>query len=234
MKPYELSSELKDELENESMEMLRLLQDIDLVVIGGWAVRGILSQEHARHTFDVDGVATEDALNQVYSRLQEHGFRPEIKDWGVKFWKKFRPNEIEGIEIRLEMSLPRIMMADGKHYFEFNLKEVLDDVHILSRCGKSLRIRVPKPEYLVANKLGYADWKNIYDVGMLQSRVDIEKVVGIILSTDNWKEVVLRKISRFKNDIRDQRRISYPLLVASGVDLQRYSLFLTEISNSLR
>ena len=108
------------------------------------------------------------------------------------------------------------------------------ETEIISIGGEKCTAKVPEVEYIVANKLGFADWKNVYDVGILVPYVDMDKVAQIISGTDNWKDVVRRRLSRFRNEIKNPGNIAYLLLISSDIDLKEYSDFLKELNKKIQ
>ena len=116
--------EIRDDIEDQSLDILEQIKD-DVIVIGGWAVRALLGKKHKRYTLDVDAVASKDRFDAIIDKLREFDLKPSEADWGIKYHKKYVPevylseelkSEIESIEIRIEISEPLIKEYETHHY----------------------------------------------------------------------------------------------------------------------
>ena len=107
------------------------------------------------------------------------------------------------------------------------------ELEINTRSGRSVRAAVALPQYVVASKLGISDWKNIYDVGVLHKKTTVGELVQVIDSSDNWKELVRRKIVRFKQEAEGKiQGTAYTLLNVRGLN-KGYVEFLAELQKRL-
>jgi hypothetical protein len=76
---------------------------------------------------------------------------------------------------------------------------------------------------LAANKMGLpADYKNIFDLALLLDRCPMDDVVQIIKSTDDWKDMVLRRIPRIVGRVQREDKTANILLRAHGIDIGRF------------
>ena len=58
MNLQEYPTRIKNDIEDQSLQLLSLIKD-SLVVIGGWGVRAHAQKNHKRYTLDIDAVADE-------------------------------------------------------------------------------------------------------------------------------------------------------------------------------
>lgn len=116
----------------------------------------------------------------------------EKTDWDIKFFKPYQPNSniscdpslIKDIQIRIEISAPKIYEIDTDHYFEFDLEKTTKQKVVSHSIHQPIYATVPEIEYLTANKLGLpADYKNRYDAAVLLMHSDFSKVFEIIKKT---------------------------------------------------
>jgi len=108
--------EIKQDIEDQSLEILNIISD-DIIVIGGWAVRALLQSRHARYTLDVDGITATRKMGAVGKKLEALGLKGRRAEWGVQYFKKYRPKaripapakaNPQDVELRIEISGPRI------------------------------------------------------------------------------------------------------------------------------
>ncbi|MDG6229585.1 MAG: hypothetical protein QCH96_06435, partial [Candidatus Thermoplasmatota archaeon] len=155
----------------------------------------------------------------------------EKTDWGIKFFKPYQPNSniscdpslIKDIQIRIEISAPRIYEIDTNHYFEFDLEKTTKQKVISHGLHQPFFVTVPEIEYLAANKLGLpADYKNRYDAAVLLIHSDFSKVFEIIKKTGKWEEMVLRRLPKFIDRTNDKKDIAHILLRQANVSIMDY------------
>ncbi|MFQ5871809.1 MAG: hypothetical protein ACE5IB_06600 [Candidatus Geothermarchaeales archaeon] len=215
-------------MEDQSVDTLEHIAE-HIIVIGGWAVRAWARPPRGlmRYTIDIDGVAEESKMGQVESILQEQHLRREQAEWGLRFRKDYVPQSQEAkgfmktwkdpLEVRVEISPTRMYEADGEHFFEFEPHETIRR-EIRSRGSRQpLSVKVPTSQYLMANKVGLgADYKNRYDAAILALQADLEQVASIIVSTDKWKDIVIRQLPRFLGRTRQPTDLAATLLEENG------------------
>lgn len=228
-----LPKQVRDNIEDQSLDILQQIQK-HIVVIGGWAVRSYTTKqvENARYTLDVDAVATEENIKIISNILfEENVMTSEKTDWGVKFFKPYQPNSniscdpslIKDIQIRIEISAPRIYEIDTDHYFEFDLEKTTKQKVVSHGVHQPVYVNVPEIGYLVANKLGLpADYKNRYDAAVLLIHSDFSKVFEIIKKNDKWEEMVLRRLPKFIERTKDKNDIAHILLLQANISIMDY------------
>ncbi|MEW5936984.1 MAG: hypothetical protein AB1665_04085 [Candidatus Thermoplasmatota archaeon] len=219
------------DVEDQSLEILEGIAS-RIGVIGGWGVRAHLGDGHNRCTLDVDGVADKDTLAELRESFASMGLGEKPAEWGIKFFKKYVPRvdipadakiAVGGIELRIEISPPRIREHDTHHYFEFSLTEFEVREIRYHNIGRSIEVRVPPIEHMAAVKLGLpADYKHIHDAAMLLVKSDIDKVIQAIKSNDDWAEIVLRRMPKLKGRIKQPGSIENTLAIVAGLDIRRY------------
>lgn len=225
---HELPVEVKHDIEDQSLSVLEMVKD-DVIVIGGWAVRALVGEAHLRLTWDVDGVVEED-FERVRSRLTGAGMRPLAQDWGIQFHRKYEPGveiredevreTVDRLELRIELSEPRMREIDTHHFFEFDLTQVLMR-DIPYHAGSRVPVRVPPLETLAANKLGLPpDAKNNFDIAVLLESADLDRVIDSIRASDDWHEMVLRRMARRKGRIGNPSGWENILADDAGIDLR--------------
>jgi hypothetical protein len=241
----QLPQQIREDVEDQSLDILQQIQQ-HIVVIGGWAVRSYTAhpRKYARYTLDIDAVAAPGDINTVHEILIKKGFASlEERDWGIQFYKPYQPHfkiscdpaVFKDLQIRIEISPPRIHEIDAQHYFEFDLSKTTQKTVVSHGKHQSIQPTVPEIEYLTANKLGLpADYKNRYDAAVLLLNSDLQKTLEIIQKTDNWKEMVLRRLPRFIGRTKDQGDIAYLLLRRADIDVQNYLDTLFSIKQKLQ
>ncbi|MFQ5951679.1 MAG: hypothetical protein ACE5KH_06315 [Candidatus Geothermarchaeales archaeon] len=236
---------MKQELEDQSLDTLEHIAD-HIIVIGGWAVRAWAKPPRGlmRYTIDIDGIAEDSKMGQVESILQEQHLRREPAEWGLRFRKNYAHQSQEAkefmktweepLEVRVEISPPRMYEANDEHFFEFEPHETILR-EIRSRGShQPLSVKVPTSEYLMANKVGLgADYKNRYDAAILALQVDLEQAAAIIVSTDKWKDIVIRQLSRFLGRTSQPTDIAATLLEENGYRTSRCLQGLAQLKKLL-
>ena len=236
-------AEIKEDLEDQSLWILSHIAD-SIIVIGGWAVRAHLGKDHSRYTLDVDGIASKEDIPAIEDKLKGLDLEPARTDWGVRFFKRYEPNpeipenigeQIEKVELRIEISEPRIRELRTSHYFEFGLTEFqYREIPFHNRPG-SLSIKVPPVEHLAAVKLGLpADYKNNLDSAVLLRISNIDKTIDVIKENDDWKDMVLRRIPKLIGRINQPGRLENMLAINAAIDIKEHTEILRYIEEELR
>lgn len=238
----EFPNKVKNDIEDQSLSILSIINK-DIVVIGGWAVRALLGENHGRYTLDVDGVFDSENLSNIEKKLKKAGFDARENDWGIQFFHKYKPNvpiegniidEVKKIELRIEISGPRIKEADSRHYFEFSLKNYVKKKISFHNNDEKVLVYAPSPEDMAAVKLGLpADYKNNYDASMLLTICDVDKVIERIKLNDDWSEMVLRRLPKSMGRIKNKDRIENILALKNGINITKHIELLNHIQNEL-
>ncbi len=237
-------------LEDIEVQSLGLLKDIKdrLVVIGGWGVRAWTQDIASRSTIDVDGVAVEEDLTLIGEALSELGLIADAEDdWGVRFHKEYIPSTSEaeqeaeetrdlpkGIELRVEVSQPRIPEKRSPHYFEFDPRKAV--TKRISSRGKtvSAECRVADINELAANKIGLpADYKNIFDLALLLDRSPVDPIVEVIKSINDWKEMVNRRVPKIIGRVQRDDNTANILLRAYGIGVPEFVRAVVKIQTAI-
>ena len=242
----QLPTQIRDDVEDQSLDILQQIQQ-HIVVIGGWAVRSYIPQDmikYTRYTLDIDAVATQKNIETVHDILIGQGFDfSDEEDWGIRFYKAYRPNPeiscdptlIKDIQIRIEISQPIIHEIDTPHYFEFDLNKTNKNTIVSHGKNQFVQAIVPEIEYLAANKLGLpADYKNRYDAAIILLSSNLQQVLQIIQKTDNWGEIVIRRLPKFIGRTKDKGDVAHLLLKRADVSIQEYINQLHTIQQKLQ
>jgi len=233
--------EIKENIEDQSLELLASI-NTDIIVIGGWAVRGLVGGKHGRYTLDIDGVASKGSRKRIKKKLISKGMQPSEADWGIQYFKKYEPEveipediDISGVQLRIEISDPRITEFKSLHYFEFSLKEYVIRTIAFHKKNETVEIMVPPVEHMAAVKLGLpVDYKNNFDSVMLLQLCEIQDVVEVIRNNDHWGEMVLRRLPKLIGRISDRNSTVYMLATNAGVDVRGHIRRLKEIESNLK
>jgi hypothetical protein len=232
----QLPEPIAEDIEVQSLALLETVRD-RVVVIGGWGVRAWTHEIATRNTMDVDGVAKREDMGSITRTLREEGLLAASQgDWGVRFHKRYSPSMREAeeavgqspdflreIELRIEVSQPRIYEKRTPHYFEFDLGRAVWKRISSRRNTTSTECRVADISELAANKIGLpADYKNIFDLALLLDRCPMDNVVRIIKSTDDWKDVVLRRIPKIIGRVQREDSMANMLMKAFGIDIDGF------------
>jgi hypothetical protein len=239
----EFPDDVKEDLEDQSLEILETIND-KLIIIGGWGVRAHLGAEHRRSTLDVDGVTDEKALQDIKEILSKMALKRGDAEWGCRFYRQYKPRvkvpeeskkAISEVQLRIEISGPRIEEHDAPHYFEFSLSDY-DMKHISYHCvTRKVDVKVPPIEHMAAVKLGLpVDYKNNYDAAMLLIRCDIDRVIEVIQDNDDWAEMVLRRMPKLKGRILQAGSIEKTLALAAGLNIKAHIQKLDQIEIALK
>ena len=234
--------EIRNDIEDQSLDILEIIID-DIVVIGGWAVRGLLGKKHKRYTLDIDGVASKDKLDVVTDKLSKLELKTSETDWGIKYHKKYIPkvdipeeltSRVDSIELRIEISEP-LIKEDETHYFEFSLTNTIQKNIDYHKQSKALPVNVPPIEYMAANKLGLpADYKNNYDTAVLLRESDIEEVISVIKENDDWHAMVIKRLPKLIGRINIPGGLEHTLAINSGIDIKEHIGKLRLIEKALK
>jgi len=235
--------DIKNDIEDQSLSILDRIKD-RIIVIGGWAVRAHLGDEHHRYTLDVDGVVDREKMSEIKEELEGYGFEAYHPEWGIQFLKKYEPNvsmpealikEIETIQIRIEISEPRITEFSTPHFFEFSLSN-FEIKGISYHDGKGeVMVRVPPIEHMAAVKLGLpVDYKNNHDAAMMLQRSDIELVIKAIRDNDDWREMVLRRMPKLRGRISQSGQLENTLALAAGLNIKEHIRRLDIIEKAMK
>ncbi|MFQ6128738.1 MAG: hypothetical protein ACE5QW_07545 [Thermoplasmata archaeon] len=240
----EFPPEVKMDIEDQSLALLDIVKD-DIIVIGGWAVRALAGERHARYTLDIDGVLSEESVPAAKRKLVNAGLEHRDFDWGYQFTRKYEPEvditdrdareSVGEVELRIELSGPKIREFRTHHYFEFSLEEYVTREIAFHRKDFKIAVKVPPAETMAAVKLGLpVDYKNNFDSAVLLQICDIDSVIEIIKANDDWREIVLRRIPKSKDRIRNPGRLEHILSINIGVNVRDYVRKLEYIETDLR
>jgi len=235
-------TDIKNDIEDQSLYILDKIKD-RIIVIGGWAVRAHLGENHHRYTLDVDGVTDEKNMEVIREEMEGYGFEDHHPEWGIQFQKKYEPNitvpealgeEVDKIQIRIEISEPRITEHSIHHFFEFSLTDFeIKGIPFHDGRGE-VKVRVPPIEHMAAVKLGLpVDYKNNHDMAMLLQRSDIELVIIAIRENDDWREIVLRRMPKLKGRISQSGQMENTLALAAGLNIKEHIRRLNIIDDAL-
>ncbi|MFO7618181.1 MAG: hypothetical protein R6W91_00730 [Thermoplasmata archaeon] len=238
----QLPKQVREDIEDQSLEVLEKIAS-KIVVIGGWGVRAHLGEGHGRYTLDVDGVTDNANLAELRGLFATMGFKEEKVEWGIKFFKRYEPDVevpeelkdlVAEVELRMEISPPRIKEYETHHYFEFSLTEyVIKNIPYHRRDG-SVKVRVPPLEDMTAVKLGLpVDYKHNHDAAMLLRASDVEKVIHSIKSNDDWASLVMRRMPKLKGRISQTGRLENTLAIAAGLDIRQHVKTLDRIASGI-
>jgi len=87
----------------------------------------------------------------------------------------------------------------------------------------------------VSNKLGLpADYKNRYDAAILLPNSNFLKIIEVIQKTDDWDEMVLRRLPKFIGRTKDKGDVANLLLRRANIDVQGYLNQLFTIQQKLQ
>jgi len=144
-------------------------------------------------------------------------------------------SEIELIELRIEISEPIIKEYETHHYFEFNLNNYVQKDIEYHNKSKALSVNVPPIEHMAANKLGLpVDYKNNYDVAVLLRESDIEEVIRVIIKSDDWHAMVIKRLPKLIGRINIPGGLEHTLAINSGIDIKEHIGKLRQIEKALK
>lgn len=240
----EFPEDVKKDIEDSSLSILEHIKD-DIVVIGGWAVRALVGKKHMRYTLDIDGVCDERNMPGIKKKLKKMGLEARNSEWGIQFHMPYTPNieigdnkvlaQAGDVELRIEISGPRIKESQTHHYFEFDVNSYILREIVYHNKPEKVRVNVPPHEHMAAVKLGLpADYKNNFDSAILLQMCDIENVIEVIKSNDDWDEMVLRRLPKLKGRASDADRLENMLLINAGIVIKQYIRTLDQIEKSLK
>lgn len=235
--------DLKNDIEDQSLSIFERIKD-DIIVIGGWAVRAHLGEGHHRYTLDVDGVTDKETQERIKGELVELGFEANDPEWGIQFLKTYEPSvdvpvtiskEVEKVQIRIELSEPRIYESNTPHYFEFSLTDFETKELPFHNGDKTVIAKVPSIEQMAAVKLGLpVDYKNNHDVAMMLQICDISQVIENILDNDDWREMVNKRMPKLRGRIAQKGQLENTLAIAAGLNIKEHIRKLNSIEEALK
>jgi len=238
----EFPERVKNDIEDQSLTLLEIVKD-DIVVIGGWAVRVLAGKKHIRYTLDIDGITPRENLPKIKRKLQNLLTRES--DWGTQFYQRYVPQvditnkevmeAVEQVELRMEISEPRIKEFQSHHYFEFDLSECESRKIRYHNKPEVLTVKVPSAEKMAAVKLGLpADYKNNFDAAVLLQMSDIDRVIQAIKENNDWSEMVLRRMDKKIGRAKDPARLEHALLINAEITIREYVNKLKYIKDQLK
>jgi hypothetical protein len=242
MNLQEHPTRIKNDIEDQSLQLLSLIKD-SLVVIGGWGVRAHAQKKHGRYTLDIDAVADEKGVQTTKNILSAHGLSCRSTDWGFQLHTPYKPSfplskperELVLPELRVEISRPRITELQTDHYFEFSLTDYDRKKICFHSLDRALFIHVPPVADLTAVKLGLpGDYKNIFDSIVLLQLTSIEDVISAIKRNDSWDEMVLRRIPKYIGRLHNKNSLVHRIAVDAHIDIKKSEKKLCDIRNILR
>lgn len=223
----EFPENIKKDVEDQSLEILDIIRD-SVIVIGGWAVRALVGKIHARYTMDIDCVGDKKDWVKIETKLKSFGLNPIRYEWGLKIIKKYEPlvsvpdiKMIERMQLRVEVSGPRIRELRTHHFFEFDLKNYVEREIAFHNKPRKVLVKVPPLEHMAAVKLGLpVDYKNNFDAAVLLYLSDLDKVIDVITKNNDWKEMVLRRMPKMIGRIKDSSRLEHILMINTGLNIR--------------
>jgi len=234
---------IKKDIEDQSLSILEHIKD-DIIVIGGWAVRALTSDRHGRYTLDIDGVTERKKMKEVESKLSSIGMNVRRNEWGIQFYRKYDtgadvPEDIKGemekVELRIEISGPRIKESRTNHYFEFNLTEFEEREILYHVKGDRITVKVPPVEHMTAVKLGLpVDYKNNLDSQVLLEICNVDEVIEIIKANDDWAEMVIRRIPKLIGRLSQKDRLEHILAMNIGININEHIRLMRYIEDELK
>ena len=242
MNLQEFPQPVKNDIEDQSLSILEHINE-DVIVIGGWAVRALVGEKHGRYTLDIDGIAEEVNLKVIEDKLSGLGMKIQKSQWGLQFNQTYQPSvdvpddfrkDLDPLQLRIEISRPRIQEAHTLHYFEFSLtKFEKKQLRYHMRDG-NITVKVPPVAHMVAVKLGLpVDYKNNLDAQVLLEICDIDEVIGIIKTNDNWVEMVLRRIPKLIGRLQQKDSLEHILALNVGINIKEHIRIMKDIEKKL-
>ena len=239
----EFPEPIKKDIEDQSLSILEHIKD-DIIVIGGWAVRALTENKHSRYTLDIDGVTDKNDMGTIESKLSKLGMGVRRNEWCIQYYHKYHPKvqvpedikkDVEKIELRIELSGPKIKESHTHHYFEFSLTEFEKRKIQYHKEDESIIVHVPPAEHMGAVKLGLpVDYKNNFDAQVLLELCDVEKVIKVIQENDDWAEMVIRRIPKLIGRLQNSDRLEHILMIHSGINIKDHVKILKYIEEKLR
>ena len=234
---------IKKDIEDQSLSILEQITN-DTIVIGGWAVRALIGNRHGRYTLDVDGVTDAKKMSEIVSKLSNIGMNVRKNEWGIQFYHEYAPSvkvpedveeAVKQVELRIEISGPRIKESQTHHYFEFSLTEFEEREISYHQKKDAVKVKVPPAEHMAAVKLGLpVDYKNNFDSQVLLDICDIEKVIEIIKANDDWREMVIRRVPKLIGRLSQNGRLEHILAVNNGINIKEHVNMIKLIENKLQ
>ena len=142
---------------------------------------------------------------------------------------------IERVQLRVEVSEPRIKEFRTHHYFEFDLKNyVKREIAFHNKPGR-VSVKVPLVEHMAAVKLGLpVDYKNSFDAAVLLRLSDLDQVIDVIIKNNDWKEMVLKRMPKMIGRIKDSSRLEHMLMINTGLNIRDHIDKLKYIEKELK
>ena len=233
---------VKNDIEDQSLSILEHINE-DVIVIGGWAVRALVGEKHGRYTLDIDGIVAEASLKAIEDKLSALGMTSQKSQWGLQFNQRYQPSvdvpddfrkDLNPVQLRIEISGPRIQEAHTLHYFEFSLAEFQKKQLRYHLRDGTITVKVPPVAHMAAVKLGLpVDYKNNLDAQVLLEICDVEEVIGIIKTNDDWAEMVLRRIPKIIGRLQQKDSLEHILALNVGINIKEHIRIMKDIEKKL-
>jgi len=223
--------------ERVCFEILKVLADEDVVLIGGYAVS---AYGRPRFSVDLDLVIASSSLKRIHNLLKEKGFtRDKSWDGGAVFAGKSERWKLPGPELPVSVDL----LVDGLHdrgtKTSFSFEELRSQASRLELFGLSTQSRVAclvtSPEALIALKLiagRKSDFRDIAVLARLDLRIDVvaeflnrapkeiargrieklQEAVGLVQFRNSFQGVFMMENSSYPDIVADVRSLCAGLL----------------------
>jgi len=234
---------IKKDIEDQSLSVLEQIKE-DIIVIGGWAVRALTGDKHGRYTLDIDGVTDDVKMRGIELKLSAVGMKARRNEWGIQFYHKYNPRvqipeeireAIEQVELRIEISGPRIKESRTRHYFEFRLTEFEERKIPYHLKEGNVRVNVPPAEHMAAVKLGLpVDYKNNFDSQVLLEICNVDNVIEVIKANNDWREMVLRRVPKLIGRLSNKDRLECILAINIGINIKKHIETMRYIESKLK
>jgi len=234
---------IKKDIEDQSLSILEQIKD-DIIVVGGWAVRALTRDKHGRYTLDIDGVTDARKMSGIELKLSAIGMSIRKNEWGIQFYHKYDPHvqipeeiieTIGQVELRIEISGPRIKESRTHHYFQFSLTEFEEREISYHMKEEKVNVKVPSAEHMAAVKLGLpVDYKNNFDSQALLKICNVDNVIEIIKANDDWGEMVIRRIPKLIGRLRQKDRLEHILAVNNDINIKEHINMMKYIESKLK
>ena len=194
--------------ENEILQTLNRLveEELDFVVVGGYAVSGL-----GKHRFSVDCdiVILKREIGKTEAVLKKHGFELDIEKTGfdetysgefVRYKKK-----VGGLPVTFDLLVGSLVCRNtgASWSFEYIKKHAVEAA--ITGIEKFANCRVPEKELMIAFKIHSARRTDVRDVIMMLENSDLDKVVTHLKRGN--AETLKTQISHIMEMLNDARLV---------------------------
>ena len=188
-------TELEMKRENEILRILKILKDLDLIVVGGYAVDAYTVH---RFSVDLDIVIKNEDLKKFEKILIKEGYYLEIskKDFDTAYSGEFRRYTKDvGGDVNVDLLIGSLVSRTTNASWSFDFLKKNSSKRLVKGFTENIEASVLSKEMLITVKLHSGRLTDLRDIVMLNMDLEQEKILSFLYRVD--MEIVAKIIDKF-------------------------------------